>query len=82
MGPPEGATSAAGTTQRRPPCGRLDLGLVDWICALNDQFDIELDDPEQLEEIEIMTRLIVAASQSDSPLARADIDRILGPEGD
>ena len=54
----------------------------DWISALNDQFDIELESPEQLEEIEIMTRLMVAASQSDSPLARADIDRILGLDGD
>jgi hypothetical protein len=55
--------------------------LVDWIRPLTDQFDVELEDPEQLDEIETTTKLIVAASQSDGPLARDHIDRILGLDG-
>jgi predicted KAP-like P-loop ATPase len=58
-----------------------DWVVIDWIRPLTDQFNIELEDPEQLDEIETMTRLIVAASQSDGPLVRDHIDRILGLDG-
>ncbi len=43
-----------------------------------DPFDVRLEDDELLDEVELTSNLIVAANQSDRPLSRAEIDRILG----
>lgn len=43
-----------------------------------DQFDVDLEDHALLEEVELTAELIVAASQSEAPLSRAEVDRILG----
>jgi len=43
-----------------------------------DQFDFELVDHALLDELEMTTELIIAASQTDAPLSLAEIDRILG----
>jgi hypothetical protein len=38
----------------------------------------EPPDPDERVELEMVTRLIVAASESDEPLDDEDIDRLLG----
>ena len=43
-----------------------------------DQFDVTLEDPELLDEVELTTNLIIAASESEGPLSTEEIDRILG----
>lgn len=43
-----------------------------------DQFDVTLEDPELLLEVEMTTNLIVAASETDDHLSQEEIDRILG----
>jgi hypothetical protein len=47
-------------------------------CAVNDQLDVTVHDSEVLAEIEMMTRLIIATSESDVPLSQARIDELLG----
>ena len=46
--------------------------------ALQDQFDITLEDLDLLGEVELTTNLIVAINESDRLLSAAEIDRILG----
>lgn len=46
--------------------------------AMADQFDVTLEDPELLQEVELTTNLIVAASETDEHLPQEEIDRILG----
>ena len=43
-----------------------------------DQFDVTLKDDDLLDEVELTTTLIVAASESDGPLSQEEIDRLLG----
>ena len=43
-----------------------------------DQFDVTLEDGELLQEVELTTNLIIAASESEGPLSQAEIDAILG----
>ena len=43
-----------------------------------DQFDVTLEDPELLQEVELTTNLIIAASETDDHLSVEEIDRILG----
>ena len=43
-----------------------------------DQFDVDLEDQELLEEVELTTDLIVAASETDERLPQDRIDEILG----
>jgi hypothetical protein len=43
-----------------------------------DPFDVELEDPELLDEVGMTASLMVAANQSDGPLSRDEIDRLLG----
>jgi len=43
-----------------------------------DQFDVSLEDGELLDEVELTTNLIVAATASDERLSQVDIDEILG----
>ena len=45
---------------------------------VNDQLDITVQDTEVLAEIEMMTNLIIATSESEGPLPQGRIDEILG----
>ncbi|WP_067433946.1 hypothetical protein [Nocardioides jensenii] len=45
---------------------------------MHDQFDVTLEDQELLEEVELTTSLIIAASESDQSLTQEQIDEILG----
>ncbi|MFT4085454.1 MAG: hypothetical protein QM638_22965 [Nocardioides sp.] len=47
---------------------------------MNDPFDVTLEDPELMAEVELTTNLIVAASESEEHLSVEEIDRILGVE--
>ena len=40
--------------------------------------DARLQDPQALDEIELYGELVIAASASEQPLSRAEIDRVLG----
>jgi hypothetical protein len=46
--------------------------------------DARLQDPQVLDEIELYGELVIAASASEEPLSRDEIDRVLGldHEGD
>jgi len=46
--------------------------------------DARLQDPQVLDEIELYGELVIAASASEKPLSRDEIDRVLGldHEGD
>jgi hypothetical protein len=46
--------------------------------AVQDQFDITLEDSDLLGEVELTTDLIIAATESNLPLSTAEIDRLLG----
>jgi hypothetical protein len=43
-----------------------------------DPFDVDLEDPELLDEVSLTASLMVAANQSDGPLPADEIDRLLG----
>ena len=43
-----------------------------------DPFDVELEDPELLDEVGLTASLMVAANQSEGPLSAEEIDRLLG----
>lgn len=45
---------------------------------MHDQFDVSLEDPELLGEVELTTTLIIAASESDEHLTQEQIDALLG----
>lgn len=45
---------------------------------MNDQLDVNVQDAEVLAEIEMMTNLIIATSESEGPLPQQRIDEILG----
>jgi hypothetical protein len=45
---------------------------------VNDSLDVEVHDSEVLAEIELMTNLIIATSESEGPLPQQRIDEILG----
>ncbi len=49
---------------------------------VNDQLDVAVHDTEVLAEIEMMTNLIIATSESDGPLPQLQIDEILGVDDD
>ena len=40
--------------------------------------DARLQDPQVLDEIELYGELVIAASASEEPLSRDEIDRVLG----
>jgi hypothetical protein len=53
--------------------------------AMADQFDVTLEDPDLMGEVEMMTNLIIAASENDDHLSVEEIDSILEvrpPHGD
>jgi hypothetical protein len=45
---------------------------------VDDQLNVPLEDSELLAEVELTTNLIIAASESDSPLDQEQIDNLLG----
>ncbi|QWC83834.1 hypothetical protein KLP28_09315 [Nocardioidaceae bacterium] len=45
---------------------------------MSDKFDVSLEDSDLLEEVELTTSLIIAATESDSGLSQEEIDRLLG----
>ena len=45
---------------------------------MGDQLDVPLEDSELLEEVEMVSTLILAASENDQRLDQEEIDRILG----
>ena len=45
---------------------------------MGDQLDVPLEDSELLEEVEMVSTLMLAASENDERLDQAAIDRILG----
>lgn len=45
---------------------------------MNDRLDVTVHDTEALAEIEMMTNLIIATSESETPLSQRSIDEILG----
>jgi len=49
---------------------------------VNDQLDVDIHDVNVLNEIEMMTNLIIATSESDGPLTQSQIDSILGVSDD
>ena len=47
---------------------------------MDDQLNVPLEDSELLAEVELTTNLIIAASESDTPLPQDEVDRLLGLE--
>ncbi len=45
---------------------------------MGDQLDVPLEDSELLEEVEMVSSLILAASENEEPLDQTAIDRLLG----
>ena len=45
---------------------------------MGDQLDVPLEDSELLEEVEMVSTLILAASENDERLDQEEIDKILG----
>ena len=45
--------------------------------TMQDQFDVTLEDPDLMREVEMTTNLIIAASEADEHLTMEQIDRIL-----
>ena len=45
---------------------------------MDDQLNVPLEDAELLAEVELTTNLIIAASESESPLTQDEVDRLLG----
>jgi hypothetical protein len=43
-----------------------------------DPFDVELEDPELLDEVSLTASLMVAANQADGHLSVEEIDHLLG----
>ena len=45
---------------------------------MDDQLDVQPHDQEVLDEIELISNLMIAASEASGPLPQSDIDTILG----
>ena len=45
---------------------------------MGDQLDVPLEDPSLLEEVELISALMIAASESEEHLDQTRIDRLLG----
>jgi hypothetical protein len=45
---------------------------------VDDQLDVPLEDSALLEEVELISTLIIAASENDGHLDQGQIDRLLG----
>ena len=46
--------------------------------VMDDQLNVPLEDRELLDEVEMTTNLIIAATESADNLSQAEIDRLLG----
>ena len=55
-----------------------DVHETEEVFGVHDQFDVTLEDADLLGEVELTTNLIIAASETDDHLSRAEIDVILG----
>ena len=60
------------TELREAADGELEVGVV------FDPFDVSLVDGDLMGEVELTTMLIVAATDSEGPLSREEIDHLLG----
>jgi hypothetical protein len=45
-----------------------------------DELDVPLEDPVQLEEVELLSSLMIQAGTRDAPLDQSEVDRLLGIE--
>lgn len=45
---------------------------------MNDKLDVSVHDSDALDEIELMTNLIIATSETEGPLPQQRIDEVLG----
>ena len=50
--------------------------------VMDDQLNVPLEDSELLAEVELTTNLIIAASEAESSLPQAEVDRLLGLDDD
>jgi len=50
--------------------------------VVDDQLNVPLEDSELLAEVELTTNLIIAASEADTTLSQAEVDKLLGIEPD
>jgi hypothetical protein len=48
--------------------------------VVDDKLNVPLEDAELLDEVELTTNLIIAASESESELTQEQVDRLLGVE--
>jgi hypothetical protein len=48
------------------------------IRALGDELDVPLEDPVLLEEVELLSSLMIQAGAAEEPLDQAEVDRLLG----
>jgi hypothetical protein len=48
---------------------------------MGDQLDVPLEDAVLLEEVELISTLMVAASEAEGPMDQSEIDRLLGVPG-
>lgn len=46
--------------------------------VVDDQLNVPLEDAELLDEVELTTNLIIAASESEASLSQEQVDRLLG----
>jgi hypothetical protein len=46
--------------------------------APGDELDVPLEDPVQMEEVELLSALMIQAGSADEPLDEAEVDRLLG----
>jgi hypothetical protein len=49
--------------------------------SMGDQLDVPLEDAVLLEEVELISTLMVAASEAEGPMEQSEIDRLLGVPG-
>ena len=47
-----------------------------------DELDVALEDPVQMEEVELLSALMIQAGGSEEPLDDDEIDRLLGIDAD
>ena len=64
--------------RRRRERGTITGGETRKAAVSTDPFDVELEDPELLDEVGLTASLMVAANQSEGPLSAEEIDRLLG----
>ena len=46
--------------------------------GLGDELDVPLEDPDLLEEVELLSSLMIRAGAAEEPLDQAEVDRLLG----